>query len=192
MNESKDFHITTTTDADGTIHFPTHDDNVVQVISGFPGIGKSWLYNNQDDLGLKVNDSDSSQFSWLEDGVTRNPDFPNNYIKHIKDQMTKSDVVLVSSHDVVRDALKDAGIKFITVFPHVDDKEEYIKRFIERGSKETFVKLIEANWNNWLANINNNDDGLHVELNLGEYLSGFILGSHNKDSKLSFSIKGTF
>lgn len=83
------------------------------VISGFPGIGKSYMYNNMKDL--KILDSDSSKFSWVKDEEgkntkERNPDFPNNYIKHIKDNMDSSDIILVSSHKVVRDALKDNDI----------------------------------------------------------------------------------
>ena len=52
-----------------------------RVISGFPGIGKSYLFNNG--KNILIIDSDSSNFSWLEPGV-RNPEFPHNYMKHIK------------------------------------------------------------------------------------------------------------
>lgn len=164
---------------------------VIKVISGFPGVGKSWLFNNQEQLGLKVSDSDSSNFSWISEGV-RHPEFPNNYVEHIKEQMETSDVVLVSSHDVVREALMQAGIEFLTVYPNINDKEEYLKRFIERGSKEVFVKLINDNWDAWLSNLNKNNDDLHIELNLGEYLSDFVLDRHNKDSKLTLTISGKF
>lgn len=164
---------------------------IVKVISGFPGIGKSWLFNNQESLNLKVSDSDSSEFSWLSPGV-RNPAFPGNYIDHIKQAIKDFDVVLVSSHDVVRDALKAAGIEFITVYPHMDDKEEYIKRFIERKSTDAFVKLITDNWSDWIGNINKSNDGLAIQLNLGAYLSDFILNKHTENSKLIFSVSGQF
>lgn len=175
-------------------YFPQQLENinkVIKVISGFPGIGKSWLYNHQDKFGIKVSDSDSSAFSWITEGV-RHPQFPANYIEHIKECIENFDVVLVSSHDVVRDALKAAGIEFLTVYPNINDKEAYIKRFIERGSKEAFVKLINDNWDQWIKNINLNNDDLSIELNLGEYLSDYVLDKHNKDSRLTFSIKGKF
>lgn len=163
----------------------------VKVISGFPGIGKSWMFKNQESLGLKVSDSDSSEFSWLNPGI-RNPAFPGNYIDHITQAIKDFDVVLVSSHDVVRDALKAAGIEFIIVYPHMDDKDEYIKRFIERKSTEAFVKLITDNWNEWITNINKSNDGLAIQLNLGAYLSDFILNKHTADPKLIFSVSGKF
>lgn len=45
-----------------------------KVISGFPGVGKSFNHYNTDD-NLIVLDSDSSLFSWESEGV-RHPDFP--------------------------------------------------------------------------------------------------------------------
>ena len=47
-----------------------------KIIAGFPGIGKSYVFNQRK---YKCLDSDSSLFSWIEKGV-RHPDFPNNYI----------------------------------------------------------------------------------------------------------------
>jgi len=54
-----------------------------RIISAFPGTGKSFYHNTHKDTTL---DSDSSNFSWLADDKTlRNPEFPYNYIKHIKE-----------------------------------------------------------------------------------------------------------
>ena len=60
------------------------------IISGFPGIGKSHLY----DRGWDALDSDSSHFSWVKDSEGKNtkerhPDFPNNYMEHIKNNLGK-------------------------------------------------------------------------------------------------------
>ena len=58
-----------------------------KIFSVFPACGKTYLYEHQDEYGLKILDSDSSQFSWTltRDGMIRNPDFPKNYIEHIKE-----------------------------------------------------------------------------------------------------------
>lgn len=79
------------------------------VICGFPGIGKTftvqnWIYSN-----IKIYDSDSSNFSWIDKNdhsKGRNPDFPANYIEYIKSIDNENSVVLTSSHKEVRDALK--------------------------------------------------------------------------------------
>lgn len=126
------------------------------VISGFPGIGKSWLFANADALNIKATDSDSSAFSWVKtsEGTTiRNPEFPDNYIEHIKEVEKENDIVMVSSHKEVRDALLKNNIKFVLVYPHISLKNEYIKRYTNRGNKEGFIYLLENNWEKWISEI---------------------------------------
>ena len=62
---------------------------MTRVISAFPGTGKSYFHRNSDS---KVLDSDSSKFSWIEEGV-RHPDFPNNYMTHIKENIDSARLV---------------------------------------------------------------------------------------------------
>ena len=123
-----------------------------RIISGFPGIGKTYFCNNSDYLVL---DSDSSQYSWvLENGVKkRNPDFPANYIQHIKDNIGKYEFILVSSHLEVREALKLDCLFFYLIYPNLKDKMEYLKRYAERGSDDAFVKLLSDNWDNWIKEL---------------------------------------
>jgi hypothetical protein len=67
---------------------------------------------------------------------------------------------LVSSHDVVRKALKDAGLKFILVYPDKDMKEEFIRRYKERGDSENFINFIESNWVKFIDEMYDEDDEL--------------------------------
>ena len=91
-----------------------------KIYSIFPACGKTWLYEHQEDYGLKILDSDSSEFSWIRcydaygrpTTKLRNPDFPNNYIKHIKENIGKYDCIFVSSHKSVREALNAEGIDY--------------------------------------------------------------------------------
>jgi hypothetical protein len=64
------------------------------IVSAFPGTGKTYCWVNTD---LDVIDSDFSTFA--------KSDFPNNYIKHIKSKIGTKDIILVSSHSIVREAL---------------------------------------------------------------------------------------
>ena len=48
------------------------------IISGFPGVGKTFYAERSNEEGFSVVDSDSSQFS-------KRPDFPACYIAHIKE-----------------------------------------------------------------------------------------------------------
>lgn len=138
------------------------------VISAFPGCGKTYCFNNYQDK-YSMLDSDSSDFSWIKDEngnntKERNPDFPNNYIEHIKENIGKVDIIFVSSHEVVREALKENNIKTVIVYPKKELKEEWIRRFKARGNNEGFIKFISDNWDNFIEDIETLDAVFKITL----------------------------
>lgn len=125
------------------------------VIAAFPGCGKTYTVTHEADQFNGILDSDSSDFSWIKDSNgkntdERNPDFPKNYIEHIKSQLGKVEVIFVSSHKVVREALEKEGIHYFLVYPNIFQKKEYIKRYKNRGSDPNFIKKVSDNWELWL------------------------------------------
>lgn len=142
-----------------------------KVVSGFPAVGKSFLSLRSD---IQVLDSDSSNFSWIEKGV-RHPDFPNNYMQHIKDNIGKVDYILVSSHDVVRKALEDNNIEYTLVYPSIGLKEEYLERYKARGNDEKFISFISEKWNDFISDIEKETFPKKIKLDKGEYLSDLSL-----------------
>ena len=123
-----------------------------RIISAFPGVGKSYTHKLHPDTTL---DSDSTKFSWKTgpQNKVRDPDFPNNYIKHIKENIGKYEFIFVSSHKIVRDALLDNCLFFYLVYPDPCDsnlKDKFIQRYKERGSNDSFIKLVDENWDAWL------------------------------------------
>lgn len=123
-----------------------------RIYAGFPGVGKSYLFKNNN--GMIVSDSDSTLFSWLDkDAGVRHPEFPNNYIKHIQSLIGKVDIILVSTHSVVLKALRASGINFTVVYPDRSLKEDYKVRYQERGSDEAFVNLIYKMWDSFIDDI---------------------------------------
>lgn len=144
-----------------------------KIISGFPGVGKSTLLKSTSEK--VVLDSDSSNFSWANQlKGERDPNWPNNYIDHIKNETDKADVILVSSHDVVRNALVANGIDFALVYPSLEMKEEYIQRYKDRGSNEKFILLLEANYETWIKELMSQKGCNHVVLQPGQYLSDVV------------------
>jgi len=133
------------------------------IISGFPGIGKSYLFHNS---SLNILDSDSSNFDKKY--------FPGNYIKHIKHNIMLYDVILVSSHGIVREALVGEKIEFLLVYPNIDMKEEFIERYKLRGNNEGFINLLDVNWNDWITQMQKQDSCKKIELSTGQYLSDVI------------------
>ena len=144
--------------------FNKHNSAETLVVSAFPGCGKSHLFRNKGEK--KILDSDSSKFNKSE--------FPQNYIEHIKSNIGRVDIILVSSHKEVRDALVNEGISFTLVYPIKDIKDQYIQRYIDRGNDGKFVDLLKQNWDNWTDELENQRGCKKIELESGQYLSNVI------------------
>lgn len=171
------------------------------IISAFPAIGKTYAYNRMKNIkGLKVFDSDSSRFSWLyrkdeeyemknrgkDDYIerkikVRNPQFPNNYIAHIKENIDPATYMFVSSHKTVREALQENGIPYTLVYPRRDMLCEFIGRCFLRGNDEWFIKNLIGNWDVWIDSCEN-DIGAADKWILGsnEYLLDLIRDMSHK------------
>ena len=137
------------------------------VISGFPGTGKSHYISRGEGSDYMpqgfASDSDSSQFD--------KSNFPQNYIKHIKDLISKGTArIFVSSHKEVRDELVKEGINFILVYPKRELKEEYIERYKQRGSSDSFIKLVSENWDNWITELENQKGCTHKKLESKQFM----------------------
>lgn len=146
------------------------------IISGFPGVGKTEFFKDQKYHGRVCLDSDSSDFSWIKDEngnntKERNPEFPKNYIEHIKENIGKVDIVFVSSHDVVRKALEESNVKYVLVYPELIAKDEYIRRYRQRGNDDGFIKFISDNWDSFINDMKNETFPYKKELKEWQYLS---------------------
>lgn len=153
--------------------------NKTVVIAAFPGMGKTYYKNNCN--GFTVSDSDSSQFSWTTDeegNKIRNPEFPNNYIEHIKSLIGKVDFIFVSTHEAVLRALIENDIYFFLVYPRKCSKEKMIQRYKERGSDESFIKVLSDNYDNWIDNLDRNYNDVVIcaaeSIPDDKYVSDFI------------------
>jgi hypothetical protein len=121
-------------------------------------------------------DSDSSLFSWLldDDGnptKVRDPEFPANYMAHIKNQIGKVDFILVSSHIDVRKALNTAGLNWCYVFPRKSLMLEWVGRCWIRGSDKQFIDCLIKNWDQWTSNHWDYAPSAVVWLSSGQYLA---------------------
>jgi hypothetical protein len=123
-----------------------------RIISAFPGTGKSFYHKNHAETTL---DSDSSFFSWVEtvQGKVRNPQWPENYIKYIKENIGKYEFIFVSTHKEVREALLDSCIFFYLIYPDEGRKDLYLDRFKRRGSSHEFIELLDKSWGQWLKEL---------------------------------------
>jgi hypothetical protein len=131
------------------------------IICGFPGVGKTTVANNR----RNILDAESSAFSWIfnpkeTDARKRNPAFPHNYVAFLLENAGEYDYILSSSHSAVRDDLKAVGAPYIIVAPRRELKNEYLVRYLRRGSDIEFIELLNEKWDEFLTDIEN--DGAPV------------------------------
>lgn len=158
------------------------------VVSAFPAVGKSTIFKEAEERGLKpahvhfndftkeyeitvpsgdgvpVFDSDSSKFD--------KEFFPTNYIQHIKSTLDKLDdvIILVSSHKDVREMLRSQGIDYVLAYPQRELKEEYIRRYKARGNAEGFIGMMESSWNDFIDSCEEDPTDTKIILGEGEFL----------------------
>lgn len=136
------------------------------IISAFPCCGKSTYANMHDDSI----DLESSHYSKKVDG-TPNPEFPGNYINIIKYHLVNNNwkYMFVSSHKIVRDALKADGIKFYSLYPVKERKLEVIELCKKRGNTEQFIKILEENFDQWVDEMS--QEPMSYGLGANEFIS---------------------
>lgn len=118
---------------------------MINIICGFPGIGKSTLVA-QGRTGFKFSDSDSSRFS-------KYPSFPLNYTAYILTEVLNDRTVLASTHQQVRARLHQLGVGFLIVLPEPgpESKIAYMQRYRDRGSPQPFLDLMDREFEEFVA-----------------------------------------
>jgi hypothetical protein len=127
------------------------------VISAFPGTGKTYLYDKfKNENSITILDANYMDFTWKDvDKRTSNSLFPANYVRYIKDNLGKYDIIFTSTHRYVRDSLFDANIDFLTVYPSFELKDEYIERYILRDDNELFIDFMKMKFYDFVDELDN-------------------------------------
>jgi len=111
------------------------------IICGYAGIGKSYLAHNFPN----IIDLESTPFEkdW------------DRYYKCAKHYSNQGFLVLLSCHKEIRErVLAMSYAERITIFPCINDKELFRKRYEQRGNSEEFIKLQMDNWEKWTSENN--------------------------------------
>lgn len=127
------------------------------VVSAFPCLGKTTAAARFPRL---FRDLEYSDYHWIIDETgskTKNPLWPQNYIEAIKNLSTSGmyKTVFVSSHDEIRKAMKEAGVKYTNVFPQdtPEMKRVYMERLKARDPKSPLVPLLDENYSSFIENM---------------------------------------
>ena len=111
-----------------------------------------------------------------------NPDFPNNFIQYIKENIGKVDVIFVDSDIKIRQWLNEAKIKFVTVYPWSSCLQEWIGRMYLCDYSDTIIRYRINGWHNEVLKNKEPLGDYLIRLSHGKYISEkliddcFILG----------------
>lgn len=133
------------------------------VISAFCGTGKTYTDNNSDKKTIEFE-------CWEYD----KGDFPNNYIDDIKFQIGKMDYIFISTNPVVLKELHKQGVNIKLIYPDISLKEEYFKRYLDRGSSSDFMDTLDRYWFDWLIELKEQNYCQHILLESGQYISNVL------------------
>jgi broad-specificity NMP kinase len=154
------------------------------IIAGFPGVGKTASADRKN-----VHDEESSAFKWTMDYYefpakrVKNEQWPKNYIDHIvlEDSIHSGDVILTSTHtEVLKGLLEHTNV--IAVIPTEDQENEYLQRYLRRGSPAEFIRLMSEKWREFLQSVEylagiESDQGYTltiIRLQPGQYLADIL------------------
>lgn len=154
-----------------------------QIISGFPGIGKSYATHHHQN----VIDLESTTYHWIIENSldtelqkgnannrTFNPEFPLNYIKKIQ-ELAKENTVLISAHPIVLNEMAKQNIPFITVSPDATQRDDYTQRYLNRGNSHEFTEHLRSSFFEHVQELNSHPGASqHVLLKPGQYLNDIL------------------
>lgn len=152
------------------------------VIAGYAGIGKTTFCLNQKsaiDLevvtskykipkGYKYTEKDKAS-----DKFEYNWNWREEYIKSVLTSMNKYKFTVIPSDTLVVEKLIKLGVNIILVYPSIQLKDEYKKRYLSRGNTENFLEVFIDGWDNMLKPLNN-IKCTKLILNSEEYLSNKV------------------
>jgi hypothetical protein len=150
------------------------------IICGFPGVGKTTAAKSRNIL-----DMESTGFHYKLDPseceFTPNPDWPTNYLDAIEQAYLNdyNEVILTSTHEeVVLSLLNNRELPVIVVVPEATLRNEYMIRYLKRGSDPEFIYKMYNNWLNYINAINrlgtNEKKVPIISLKSGQYLSDVL------------------
>lgn len=111
-----------------------------------------------------------------------NPDFPDNFIQYIKENIGKVDVIFVDSDIRIRQWLDKAKIKFVTVYPWNSCLSEWVGRMYLQDYPDFIIRNKINGWHHEVYTVEEPYGDLLSRLSYGEYINEkliddcFILG----------------
>jgi len=133
-----------------------------------------------DDPKLKAKELLPAEFLWRRpdatclDGLTPNPQWPQNYCDVAITLRGSANIVLMSSHPVVVQEMVNRGENVILVYPNESQEADYRERLNKLIKKTPVVESLMSNFQKWVAEARAQTGCRHIVLERGQYLSDVL------------------
>lgn len=147
-------------------------NNNCLIISCFAGVGKNYAINQLSNMGFKVY------------SIEKERDFYNticktgyDYTNYINKLSKSVDILFIPYFLNMENRFINGRVDYYLVYPSINCKNDYVKRFKELGFTKEQIKYLSDNWNDMITDcitcdIKNNKK---IELNRNEYVLDVIL-----------------
>lgn len=154
---------------------------VIMIIAAFKGSGKSYFIQHTGDskefpFEPEGDVSDSEKTSSKVDADSgaethKQTYLLRNYIQEIANHFHEYKYFVIPYQRKVLKGLQSRQIPYVLVYPERDAREEYLRRFRDRGEADPeLIKAVSLQWNGWMDVLRRDIYGWCIELPKDKYL----------------------
>lgn len=152
------------------------------IIAAFSGIGKTYFCNHVEGASdfvcmpykyclPETNKNPIEEETMKADfSLEMDPRYPINYIEAILENTDKYKYLLIPPDWGVLAYLKEKNVPYMLCYPEISAKEEYQKRYMQRGNTENFMDVFIGGWDRFMKSLRKDEYGTHIVLTETEYL----------------------
>ena len=133
------------------------------IIAAFCGTGKT--YTCQGSAGRLI------EFECWE--YSNRPGFPHSIVNDIISEYGTVDGIFISTNPMVLNALP-SKMDVVLIYPDLSLKDEYISRFVNRGSPDDFISMLSKYWKPWIVEAMAQPIERHIVLKSGKYIESVL------------------
>jgi ferredoxin-thioredoxin reductase catalytic subunit len=152
------------------------------IIAAFAGVGKTYFCNHVERAKdfvcmpykyilpkgkLDVGEEEARKSDW---SLALNLEYPRNFVEGILENRNRYDYLVIPSDSRVLEGLKGKNVSYLLCYPEAGAKEEYRKRYLQRGNTEDFIDIFIGNWEGFMESLRRDTYGTHIILSEKEYL----------------------
>lgn len=156
------------------------------ILAGFAGIGKTTFCERMEhaiDFGCMpykygnfqeiIEESGNGEEIKARPDLVLNPKWPDNYCDALieRNKNQPEEYIVVPSDYFVLWQLAQREIPYLLCYSVENAKEEYQRRFLERGNRKDFLEVFIGSWDYWMALLRHDTHGIPVELEELEFLT---------------------